>query len=517
MLTFLPRDTTFSTIPISHVDKMHDTSFGVFIFDSRTDDLESYLKNIAGRKVRMSLLLFTNLEEDDNYYKVLGNLEKMREPSYFYLVNVAPRSGNMVWYRALATSSGTIIDRLSFADNTLRVNESFNMKGLVVTSTALSWPPFYTIDNCNPDGLECATSYGYLKDYMDVLSRRFNFTYSSHKNMDDNWGVVPNANGTYEGVLGDLFSKKYDMIICVWYWLMERDKFADHVPIVRYRDVLAMKEGNSRTDFSLFLRVFTNDSWAIILFVAIVISACLLLFKSCSPKKYTKGHSVILLTLLIFFVVIRAYYGGALTKFFTVTTPEPFENKIDVIKAYPKYNLMIKKAYEGVYYSLMRNGDLVYTEFWRRLTENPDDTTYTSEKDGMELIRSDPKNVIFNDEPNLLGYLKSNTNEQIPYMFAHGRWDFYTLMLHKNSPLSPMFKHGAKVLREKGIEQQLYLKWIGVSEQDNSATLNAVVLTPGQVILIFSLMMVVYGVSLVLFCGELVASKTGNMRGFLPR
>ena len=75
-----------------------------------------------------------------------------------------------------------------------------------------------------------------------------------------------------------------------------------------------------------------------------------------------------------------------------------------------------------------------------------------------------------------------------------------------------MFKHGVKVLREKGIEQQLYLKWIGVSKQDNSATLNAIVLTPGQVILIFSLMMVVYGVTLVLFCGELVASKTRIMR-----
>ena len=86
-----------------------------------------------------------------------------------------------------------------------------------------------------------------------------------------------------------------------------------------------------------------------------------------------------------------------------------------------------------------------------------------------------------------------------------------------------MFKHGVEVLREKGVEQQLYLKWIGVSDQDDSATMSAIVLAPGQVILIFALMMVVYGVTLVLFCGELVASKMSNARayfkdgGFLQR
>ena len=512
-LKFRPKDTPFAIIPISSMDKMHGNSFGVFMFDRRTDDLEAYLKIILKRKVKMSLLFSINLEDDEVYEQLLGSFGKMRSPSYFYAARIAHGSGGMLWHRVFSLNSGTITDALTFAENTLRVTESFNLKGLEVTSTTMTWAPFYTIDHCNLDGLECATTYGYLEDYMSFLSNKFNFTYLSHKNLDNNWGVVPNENGSYGGVLGDLFSKRYDMIISVWYWLLERDSFADHIPIVRNRDVLAMKAGKLRTDFSLFLRVFTDDSWATILAMTLAMSACLLLAKSRTFKKYLKGHSLILFTLLIFFVVIRAYYGGALTKFFTVTVPEPFENKFDVMKAYPTYNLMVRKAQITLYYySFMKGDDPVYTEFWKRLTENPEKTTYTSDNEGLEIIEADSRNVIVSDETMLLGHLKANVNKQIPYLFAHGRWDYWNLMLHKNSPLTPVLKHGARVLREKGIEQQLHLKWIGVSEQDNSATMNAIVLTPGQVILIFAMMMVVYGVTLFLFCGELVASKMSNMR-----
>ena len=514
-LQFRPKDIPCATIQMKNMDKMHQTSFGVFIFHSRTDDLEAYLKIIAGRKVRMSLLLFINIEDDGSYEELLRYSGKMRTPSYFYAARMAVGSGTMLWHKVFSLNSGTVTDPLTFAENSLKVMDIIDLKGLEVTSTALTWAPFYTIDNCNLVGLECSTSYGYLEDYMGILSKKFNFTYTSHKNMDNNWGLVPNKNGSYGGVLGDLISKKYDMIISVWYWLIERDNLADHIPIVRHREFLAMKEGKSRTDFSLFLRVFTNELWGTILFVTLSISACLLLSmyckskkcKSCKSKKYTKGYSLIIFTLLVFFVITRAYYGGALTKFFTVTVPEPFENKIDVMKSYPKYNLMIRKDQETVYYYLMKKGDPVYKKFWKRLKENPEQTTYTSEKEGLEMIAADSKNVIVIEETMLLGHLKANVNEQIPYLFAHGRCGYNTLMLQKNSPLTPVFKHGVGVLREKGIEQQLYLKWIGAGALASGATLDAIVLTPGQVILIFSLMMVVYGVTLVLFCGEVVASK----------
>ena len=151
-------------------------------------------------------------------------------------------------------------------------------------------------------------------------------------------------------------------------------------------------------------------------------------------------------------------------------------------------------------------GDPEYKKFWRRLVENPEKSKYNSEKEGLRIIGKDTKNVIVCDETLLLGYLKTNVNEHAPYLFAHDRWRYINLMLHKNSPMTPVLKHGVERLQEKGIEQQLRLKWIGAGEQDQGATLKAIVLNPGQVILIFAVMMVVYGVTLVLFCGEVVTS-----------
>ena len=41
--------------------------------------------------------------------------------------------------------------------------------------------------------------------------------------------------------------------------------------------------------------------------------------------------------------------------------------------------------------------------------------------------------------------------------------------------------------------------------------MKAIVLTPGQVIMVFALMMVIYGVTLVLLCGEVAGSKMTAM------
>ena len=505
---FRPKDISVATIPMSEVKRMRKNSFGVFIFENQAGNLETYLKIITERKVRMTLLLHINPAEDGSYERILEYLEDMKTPSFFYVAKVTPRPGIMLWQQVFSLTSGAIIDDLTFVGNSYKIKDSFDLKGLEVRSTSLSWDPFYTIDGCNEVGLECAPSYGYLEDYMNMLSKSFNFTYSSHKNMDNDWGLIPDDNGTYRGVLGDISSKKYDMSMSVWWWLIERDGIADHIIIAKNREVLAMKSGKSKTDFGLFTRVFTDNSWITISFMILALSACIFLVKPCASHLNTKrGTNLMIFTLLIFFVVIRAYYGGALTKFFTVTVSEPFESKMDVMKAYPRYNLMIRAGNEGLYYFWMETGDPEYEKFWRRLVENPEKSKYSSEKEGLDIIGKDTKNVIVCDETLLLGYLKTNVNEQAPYLFAHDRWKYINLMLHKNSPMTPVLKHGVERLREKGIEQQLRLKWIGVGEQDQGATLNAIVLNPGQVILIFALMMVIYGVTLVLLCGEVLTSK----------
>ena len=510
-LGFRPKDISFAIIPLSKVKEtmMNDTSFGVFILDARADVYEDYLRLIARRKVRKSLLVLMN--EDENMKELLQYLDNMGTSSYFYVANLAKESAFEIWHQVFSLASGTVSNVLNFENNSLKILESIDLQGLEVTSTTLTWAPLYTIDDCNDMGQECATTYGLLHDYMEILSKEFNFTCISHKNLDNDWGLVPNENGTYGGILGDLYSKKYDMVISVWQWFLERDSLADFVPINKNREVLAKKAGRSATDFGLYMRVFTYDSWISILILAIAITACLLIVKSCGGH-HRKGQSLLLFTLLIYFVILRAFYGGALTKFFTVSVQEPFASKKDVVEAYPQYNLMIREGYENMYYLLMMTGDPAYGELWGRISQSPDKTIYTSEEEGFKLMNENRENILAFDENVLLGYLKTHINQEVPYLFGHDRWVYHNMMLQDNSPLTSLFKHCVERLVEKGIDIQLKLKWIGGVAQDSGAVLSAIVLMPGQVILIFSLLIIIYGVTLVMLCGEVMASKSGFIR-----
>ena len=59
--------------------------------------------------------------------------------------------------------------------------EDYDLNGIEVTSTALTWAPYYTIENCNHLGANCNISYGYLLDYIDAIAKGMNFTFMSHQ------------------------------------------------------------------------------------------------------------------------------------------------------------------------------------------------------------------------------------------------------------------------------------------------------------------------------------------------
>ena len=54
-----------------------------------------------------------------------------------------------------------------------------------------------------------------------------------------------------------------------------------------------------------------------------------------------------------FFLLIDAYYGGAMTMFFTSEIKIPFESIRDVIREYPSWKLMMKQGKYAEIYLLM--------------------------------------------------------------------------------------------------------------------------------------------------------------------
>ena len=155
-------------------------------------------------------------------------------------------------------------------------------------------------------------------------------------------------------------------------------------------------------------------------------------------------------------------------------------------------------------YNGAESGDKDFISVWQRYKENPDETTYYSIKNGLELIENGP-NVIFLDERIFLTHLKSNpTKQKMHIIKLKEKSTFANLLFYKNSPLLPIFKQGVSNLWENGMERQLAYKWAGGWPKDSgSAPSGGNVLTLGQMVLVFAFMLLVFVISVMVLCIEL--------------
>ncbi len=93
-------------------------------------------------------------------------------------------------------------------------DDTVDLQGLTITSISLPWQPYLYMSDCGDDGKTCANS-GYLIDYLDILARRYNFSYVSYRKADGDWGVLPksgplNLSGEWGGVMGSVVEGVYD-------------------------------------------------------------------------------------------------------------------------------------------------------------------------------------------------------------------------------------------------------------------------------------------------------------------
>ncbi len=74
------------------------------------------------------------------------------------------------------------------------------------------------------------------------------------------------------------------------------------------------------------------------------------------------GEMILSTTVWYFFVLLNAYYGGALTMFFTSTITIPFESVFDVLRAHPNWK-MIYQSGEEAFFTLQAQHDPDYARY----------------------------------------------------------------------------------------------------------------------------------------------------------
>ena len=156
----------------------------VLLFNPGNDEINYFINVIEEAKVRRCLLLITGSWKDNEEDNFKSNLD-MTQNLWFYVAHIS-NENNVMWKEVITLRTGHTMNQIKFLNGSLKVKEEYNLNGLKVRATSLTWAPFLTIDDCNEEGLECAQYYGYLKDYMDAMATELNFTYETYKDLGCN-------------------------------------------------------------------------------------------------------------------------------------------------------------------------------------------------------------------------------------------------------------------------------------------------------------------------------------------
>ena len=150
--------------------------------------------------------------------------------------------------------------------------------------------------------------------------------------------------------MGDVITGKYPMGVNGWIRNPARARVMEFVPVFKTAAILCIVPKAPEVDPGLFIRPFTNDVWHAI---GIITSIGVTIF--ISPYFFIKGwggmkaNSIMEVSLWCFFVLINAYYGGALTMFFVSEITVPFNTLRDVLKVFPDWNLIFLRGEDVVF------------------------------------------------------------------------------------------------------------------------------------------------------------------------
>ena len=191
--------------------------------------------------------------------------------------------------------------------------------------------------------------------------------------------------------------------------------------------------------------------------------------------------------------------------FFSTEVTTTFNSMKDVLKAYPKWKLNIRNGTQALFHSMAEDGDKDYTKFWNRLQKYPKQTIFNSIDEGYNNIVEDQIMAHLN-ERDLRYYMKNNPTKPKPKTIPVVPKSFIeNMIVTENSPLGPMLRFGCESLIERGVIDILQRKWTGESTSSLRQRENASskILSIGQLLMVFVLLIVGITISFIIFIAEL--------------
>ena len=500
-----------------------------------------------------SLLILASSEDSKNwdlYFELLGRVETMSatlilcEPIdkkqkniFLSKLEISPKSKFFYWLWENSDERNTIsynrvitilnikqvvVNSLNF-NNYGYIIEDYDLQGMHILSTTVSWPPYiFLSEGCkNPTNYndECKT-YGHLVDALNVMGRISNFTWECHGDPNDNYGTTPlsgpaNASGTWGGVVGEVFYGKYQFSMSTWVWKEERQDMFDFASIVTDQSALGITLKAKDIDYTLFIRPFRLEVWLLIGFIVITFLLATIAPYLFAPN-FGKSNSYRMIVALafLFFMLTEIYYSGALTMFFTTPLQLPFYPHTieEVMREYPTWKLIMRYGNDVYYVNKVQEGDPDYVGFWNRVKNEPEEAVFKSVNEGMEKVLNGFY-VAQMQEGSIKGWIRENPirGEKV-LIFGRGRASYYTLITTNNSPLAPVFRSSTRAMIEKGVLDRINGKWIEKKKSSQVTDLEStlIVLKPGQMILIYFLVMLMVIVTVIVFILEQVWKNLGG-------
>lgn len=387
--------------------------------------------------------------------------------------------------------------------------ETYDLMGAVMKGKTLDWVPWLEMSGCQGPTQPCTNATGLTADLMQELKAMFNFTLELYKEESGEWGNMPmsgnwgDPNATWGGALGTIVNDEFDIPLSSWMYVPERtvDATWHFATAINYGVFINL--GKNLPDYGVFTRPFTTMSWcAIMAIVGMTLLVYFLLVTSFKGFEFWTSYKILVNSLWLFFLLASAYYGGALTMFFSTTPPLPFLSSLEGLRLHPKWKMTIVAGHETVL-AVQDNDNTngVYEDFLDRARKTGDILpTYVA---AFERLRDEPGYFLFGEmmekpPPGLdLHRLPSE------YLMAS------VFVLPKNSPWTRMINKGIGKLKQAGTLDRMLSKWFfSRAQEGNKGVVEAArSLASGQLVLLAVLFGGILIAVLVIFVGELLHAR----------